>query len=379
MSSALKVLIVEDSEEDAQLILRFIQQYQKQIEVLRVENEVEMFKALDDGNWNLIVSDYNLPTFSGLQALEVLKKSGQDIPLILVSGTIGEDVATGALKAGATDYVLKSNLSRLPNVIERAINEAKSHQILRRIQHNLNQSKKMEAVGRFAGGLAHDVNNILTAITLYAEMAIKQLDAGNTEVVRSNIESILKSKKIAANIIGQVLQFSRQKNETNVHPIDVTTALVTFEPILKRLLSDKINLTIETPEVPLMVMANQTQLEQIFLNLTMNARDAITNQEGLVTIKLERIQLEEVPANLFILVKPGSYITIKVNDNGRGMDEGVVAQIFEPYFTTKEPDKGTGLGLSLVYGILHQLKGSVSVESIFGKGTTFTIYLPACI
>src|SRR4051812_14083226 len=170
-----RVLLVEDSADDVVLILRFIKQYSAKVEHVLVQSEAGLVKALEEHDFDLIISDFNLPTFSGLEAIKILRASGSEIPLILVSGTIGEATAVEALKMGATDYVLKSNLGRLPAAIDRAVKEAKAHLEFKALSEQLVHAQKMEAVGRLAGGVAHDVNNVLAATTLLSELAITQI------------------------------------------------------------------------------------------------------------------------------------------------------------------------------------------------------------
>jgi len=375
---SLRILLVEDSEDDAELVMRFARQNREKPDFHRVDSESLMRDALQKGPWDLVLSDYSLPSFSGLKAIQVLRDTGARIPLIIVSGTIGEDTAVGAIKAGATDYVLKSDLGRLPIAIDRAIQEARDRiqeeQRLQEAQQQLLQSQKMETVGRLAGGVAHDVNNVLAAITLFAELAIDQVKANQLDPAVESLEAILKSKETAAGIVRQLLLFSRHK----IGPaqiIDLVSVISGVESLIKRLIGEGIQLKLTKPTEPILVQGDRAQVEQIVLNLAVNARDAMS-EGGVLTATLESQKLDKTPPDARMPIKPWAYAVLTVTDTGCGMPESVIQKIFEPFFTTKEPGKGTGLGLSVVYGILAQVGGTITVNSKPNQGTTITIYWP---
>ncbi|MBI2606090.1 MAG: response regulator [Deltaproteobacteria bacterium] len=506
---SLQILVVDDSEDDVQLEMRFARQGDSMPKWRRVDTESQMREALNEQHWDLVLSDYNLPSFSGPDAIKTLRESGKDIPLILVSGTIGEETAIEALKAGASDYVLKSNLGRLATVIERALREAqarrerrkleeeifRAHQFLsvildslpmavyvckaggdmgityvshrieavtgyhprQFIEHSsfwterihpedsprffaelpklfengkaefqfrfrvadgsyrhfydilrlvrfpgtvedsivgvwidvhekvseearhqetekqLREAQKMEAVGRLAGGVAHDVNNVLAASTLFAEMALDQIQS-DPALVRESLEGILKSQESAASIIRQLLLFGRRRIGPS-QVVDFFSILTGIRPLIRRLIGEDIELKIHGPSEPLPVLADRAQLEQIVLNLCVNARDAMPTG-GKLNFTLEARNLDEIPADARISVGPGQYAVLTAQDSGCGIPAEVLPRIFEPFFTTKEPGKGTGLGLSVIYGILQQAGGTVTVESVTGQGTSIQIFWP---
>jgi CheY-like chemotaxis protein len=230
----------------------------------------------------------------------------------------------------------------------------------------------MEAVGRLAGGVAHDFNNLLTAIIGYSEflMSIPDLD----ETTRSCVEEIRKAGERAASLTGQLLAFSR-KQVLQPKVLDLNVVIANVDKMLRRLIGEDIDLEVIAEPQLWFLKADPGQIEQVIMNLAVNARDAMS-AGGRLTIETGNIKLDERFVRNHVEGTPGSYVMLQVRDNGQGMSEEVVAQIFEPFFTTKEQGKGTGLGLSTVYGIVKQSEGYIYVDSELGRGTSFTIYLP---
>lgn len=240
------------------------------------------------------------------------------------------------------------------------------------LKEQLLHSQKMEVVGRLAGGLAHDFNNLLTAITGYSELVLNFMDEDNP--LRQDVAEIRKAGDRAASLTRQLLAFSR-KQVLQPKVLDLNKTVESLGKMLKRLLPADIDLVI-SPEPNLgRVMADPGQIEQVILNLAINARDAVP-QGGRLSIETANVDLDESQARRLMEVTAGPYVMLTVSDNGCGMDSETRSHIFEPFFTTKETGKGTGLGLSMVYGIVKQSGGHISVHSKPGKGTTFKIYLP---
>lgn len=242
------------------------------------------------------------------------------------------------------------------------------------LKAQLIQAQKMEAIGRLAGGIAHDFNNILTAIIGYGSLLKTNIDKENP--LMAYIEQILSSAERAANLTQQLLTFSR-KQIISSKPINLNEIVKGIESLLLRLIGEDIELKLILTDKDLTVMADSGQIEQVLMNLAINARDAMP-RGGLLTIETELVELDKEYMKAHAVEVPGMYAMLSVTDTGTGMDKETRERIFEPFFTTKELGRGTGLGLAIVYGIIKQHNGYINVYSEPGKGTTFRIYIP-CI
>ena len=240
------------------------------------------------------------------------------------------------------------------------------------LETQLQQSRKMEAVGRLAGGIAHDFNNLLTIITGYTDLALSR-PAISLEL-RADIERIENAAARAAALVRQLLAFSR-KQVLQPKTLDLNSIVINLDKLLRRLMDDNIEMTTAVNENVGKVKADPAQIEQVLMNLVVNARDAMP-QGGRIVIETANIDLDSAYADGHATVKPGRYVMLAVSDTGTGMDRETAAHIFEPFYTTKESGRGTGLGLSTVYGIVKQSGGYIWVHSEPGKGSTFKVYLP---
>ncbi len=500
---ALRVLLVADSSTDAVLVLAALRREGRAVEHERVEDAAAMRVALDKATWHVVISEWSMPSFTAAAALDVLKKSGKDLPFLIVSRLGGEAFAVEAMRAGARDYLLKQNLVRLGPAIEREISgqaeravrrgadvalresearyrrivettsdgvaqidvegklmylnarlaavlgyepaellgrsilelvdvesragaaarisdrtpgplepverafirkdgtrvwmqvestaivdDAGRHQgrlvmmrdvtdrkraeeALRHSEEQLRQGQKMEAVGRLAGGVAHDFNNVLSVILSYSEMMLETLPP--SDPMRDDVEEILKAGRRAADLTRQLLLFSRQQiMEPKV--VDLNALLADMDKMLQRVLGEDVAL-VSTARSIGRVMVDPTSIGQVVMNLAVNARDAMPTG-GKLTIETGDVVLDDEFARAHVGVAPGRYVMLAVSDTGTGMDKATLAQIFEPFFTTKARGKGTGLGLSTAFGIVRQSGGTVWVYSEPDHGTTFKVYLP---
>jgi len=375
----LRVLLADDSENDAFLLLRVLRKAGYETVHERVSSARTMKLALQNQVWDIVISDYEMPGFGGFEALQVLKESGQDLPFILVSAVLSEETAVAAMKAGAHDFIMKRKLARLVPAIERELQEAQTRlarrtaeEALVQSEEQLRQAQKLEAIARLAAGVAHDFNNILTAISGHSELLLRQLDINDSR--RKNAEQIEKCAYMAAALTRQLLTFSR-KQVIEPRVLELNAIVGNIERMLARLIGEDIEFRTELDPNVGRIKADPGQLEQVIMNLAVNARDALPNG-GKLTITTSSVLLSERHRKNFPGLHPGKHVLLSVSDTGIGMSEQVKAHLFEPFFTTKPPGKGTGLGLATCFGIVRQSAGHIEVQSQLGKGTTFNLYFP---
>jgi signal transduction histidine kinase len=241
-----------------------------------------------------------------------------------------------------------------------------------RVQQRASQAERIAALGRLTGGVAHDFNNLLTAIIGYSDLIHRRLD--RIDPMKGEVEEILKAARRAAELTGQLLAFSRaQVLQPKV--IDLNRILIDISPMLRRVIGEDIRFATNLSESLGCVKADPGQIEQVIINLAVNARDAMP-KGGQLTVETANVDLDDSFHMAHPSTEPGSYIMMSISDTGHGIDKQILPHIFEPFFTTKTSAKGTGLGLATVYGIVKQSGGTVSVDSEPGRGTTFKVYLP---
>jgi two-component system, cell cycle sensor histidine kinase and response regulator CckA len=370
-----------------------------------VQNRDDFVAALEHGGIDLILSDFTLPAFDGLSALKIAQAGWPDLPVIMVSGTLGEEKAIDALKSGATDYVLKERLARLAPAVRRAMLEVETRAENKRLVGQFIEAQKMETIGQLASGVAHDFNNILAVIMGNNELLRSEL--GPDSPLREYAEEIRHASERAAGLTQQLLIFSRKQT---VQPVvlDLNDTLKGLDKMLRRLIGENISMTIIPGKQTGRVKADSGHVGQVLMNLVVNARDAMPNG-GRLTIATNNVTLDENyppcgasggtspeqvhPVRLPPLTHgagsstpqgkrthtgamPGDYVMLSVSDTGTGLTEEVKAHLFQAFFTTKPLGKGTGLGLATCQTIVQQSGGHIGIYSEVGRGTTFKVYFP---
>jgi signal transduction histidine kinase len=362
------VLVAEDSEDDYVLLTRELQTAGFQLVSSRVESATAMAVALEERTWDVVLSDWHIPGFGAPAAVEVLRGKGIDIPFIIVSGTIGEDIAVEAMKCGAHDFLVKDRLGRLVPAIERELADAQGRRERQRLSEQLMISDRMASVGLLAAGVAHEINNPLAAVLANIDLAHQdaaRLAHGSSEQ-RELLEELAEAREAAVrirDIVRDLKLFSRAEDEKRA-PVDVVRVLDSSLRMAANEIRHRARLVKELQPVP-PVEANESRLGQVFLNLLVNAAHAIP--EGRASSNEIRVATS---------LGPGGKVVVEVGDTGSGMPPDVLKRLFTPFFTTKPVGVGTGLGLSICHRIVAALGGEITVESTVGRGSSFRVTLP---
>ncbi len=377
MPRPVNVLIVEDSEDDAQLLTNELRRQGLKPAVLRVDSGPTLESALLERAWDIVISDHNMPGFSGDEALSLVRRFDPKLPFIVVSGTRGEEHAADVMRAGASDFIVKDRLHRLAPVVERELLMSALRADQRRVavaledsQRQLRESQRLEVVGRLAGGVAHDFNNLVGAILSYADIVLRSLPAD--DVHRDDVEEIKRAGRYAADLTRHLLAFSRQQ-VLQESVLDLNDVVLEEQGLLTRLVGPSVTVKVQLHPRLWLTKTDRTQIAQVLINLATNARDAMP-EGGVLTIATANLTVAPFEANG--LAEPGQYVRLVARDTGVGIPADLQPKIFDPFFTTKKPGEGTGLGLATVHGIVRQSGGHIYVHSEPGRGATFTIYLP---
>ncbi|HVN06948.1 MAG TPA: response regulator [Bryobacteraceae bacterium] len=369
MPVPLRVLLVADGEDEA---LRFIDELRTCDYVPtydRVTSAAEFRDALVQ-KWDVILVAHD--SVGALAALEILHETGSDIPLVAISGGVPEEAVLEVLKAGAAGYIAREHLSRLGVMVAREISQSEGRRERGRLEQQFRQAQKMEAVGRLAGGVAHDFNNLLTIVTGYADLL---LGSDLESPQRTALEEIRRAAERGGALTHQLLAFSRGQPFT-ARTVQLNSLIMNMEKMLSRLIGEDIDLITIPAADPATILTDPGQLEQVIMNLVVNARDAMPGG-GKLIIETANADVDQTYAGMNVDLKPGAYVVLAISDTGMGMDSETIAHVFEPFFTTKAPGKGTGLGLATAYGIVKQSGGAISIYSEPSRGTTVKIHLPA--
>ena len=373
MPPSLRILYLEDNAADREAVQRcIIRKSGLACEFTFVSDSAGYEAALARGDFDLILADYHLPGYDGMTALSAARQQHPGVPFIFVSGLIGEERAIESLKQGATDYILKDRLERLPEAIRRALSEAEERRQRIRLEADLVQARKMETIGQFAGGMAHDFNNLLTVIL--GQVSFLLDDEPLTPRAAEALRQVYTAGDHAARLVRQWLHFSR-KHPPLREAINLNTIVEETADLLRPLLGAPVSLTIEPFFPSPWILADRDMVVQVLLNLAANARDAMPGGGRLVIhTGLRNYSPEDAGRNPS--ARPGDFACLSVRDTGHGIPPDIVPHIFEPFFTTKPEGHGTGLGLAMVMDIIKRHDGWIEVEGQPGAGTTFTLLLP---
>lgn len=376
----LRVFFLEDNQDDVELELHELRKTGYAVEHEVARTRADFLDRLPRFSPDVVLADYSLPDITGIEAIALCKDANVDAPVILITGEGNEQIAVDSLRLGATDYIIKRNISGLPARVARALaiwSDRKARERAeaeeKRLQHLLFEIQKMEAIGRLTSGIAHDFNNILTGIMGYAELCLKRVP--EDQDLADKLRSVIAFSRRGAELIKQLLIFSR-KIPLEFEVIDLNAFIRETVQFLKRIIEEAVEIRLDLREGIPKIKCDTRQFTQVLMNLALNARDAMGGR-GLLTIRTDTGPLTPedsgpVPA----AGGGGDFVRLIVSDTGTGIDKDDLQRIFDPFFTTKKPGKGTGLGLSIVYAVVNAHGGMIRVSSEKGRGTSFGIFLP---
>jgi signal transduction histidine kinase len=366
--TGLRVLLVEDSPDDAEIVLAALRREGCEPDWTRVDNPAQMRAALREHSWDLVLCDYAMPRFDAMSALAVLKAEELDVPFIIVSGTMGEEAAVAAMKAGAQDFFSKDKLMRLPAAIERELREATLRAEQRRLQNRMLLSDRLVAVGTLAAGVAHEINNPLGYVIGNIDFALERLTRLQQPIgseVAETIAALRQAQEGAERIrvTARDLKVFCHSDEAERTSVDLERVLDSAIRMAWNEIRHRANLVRVFSPLP-RVDGNENRLGQVFLNLLINAAQAIgASPAGQHEIRITARCKD-------------NRVIVEVADTGGGMSAEIQKRLFEPFFTTKPIGVGTGLGLSICHAIISDLGGEINVHSRLGAGTRMQIELP---
>ncbi len=363
-ATPLHLLLIEDSEDDAAILLRELRRGGYEVAPTRIQTPEELEQALDAGPWDAIIADYALPRFDGLMAFCQVQRRGLDVPFLLVSGRIGEDTAVAAMKAGVHDFLLKDRLARLAPAVTRELREAQIRADRRRMQEQLILSERLSSLGMLAASVAHEINNPMASLMMNLRFALDEVPGQLTEDAAQALQEAIECSERIRDIIQDIKVFSRPDEQT-MCPTDLHRVLDLSLRMARNHIAHRARLIKDYQEVP-RVHGSEARLGQIFLNLIINAAQAIP--EG-------RPDEHEIRVTTCCVADGG--VRVEIRDTGTGIPPELRERIFEPFFTTKPGGVGTGLGLSICRRLVKEMGGNLGVESAPGQGSTFWLHLLA--
>ena len=380
----LRILILEDNPADAELEQRLLAGAGLDFTAVVVDTAASYQQQIDAFRPDVILADFSLPGFSGEGAIKIARERCPDTPVVVVSGTIGDEAAVELIRQGATDYILKDRPARLAPVIRRAVAEAEQRSRVARMQAHLQRARRLESIGRLANGVAHELNHQVGAILSYAafvrDQATGTLQRGtrlDLPGISRNAEHIEQAGQRVIKLVSQ-LREAGSRDVIRAELIDLNKVIGGIDELLRSAAgaSTEFRLCLSPRLWP--VTAYPGHVEHILLDLTTNARDAMPDG-GSFSIQTQNLTLGHSEA-ADLGLSSGSYVCLTARDSGTGMEPEVIERAFEPFFTTKpSAEGGGGLGLASVYGMTRQAGGTAAISSAPGTGTTVTVWLPAAI
>ena len=376
MSIPLHVLLVEDSEDDARLLMLELRRGGYAPALQRVDTSEAMQSALVERMWDVVISDYAMPNFNALAALKATRQSGLDVPFIVVSGAIGEQVAVDLMRSGAHDYVMKDNLARLVPAIRRELDEARMRAERREFEASLERARRLETLGELAGRVAHDLNNMLMPLVAYPDLILNQVPASGQ--VREDILRMQEAAERAAVVVQDLLTLAR-RGAYRMSPLSLNLVVKAYlrSPTLTDLAARYPNVSVSTELAPDIsyLLGSSPHLSKVIMNLVSNAFEALPDG-GEIKISTANESLDRAFLG-YSHISAGDYAVLRVSDTGVGIPEADMDRIFEPFYTKKEMGRsGSGLGLAVVYGVVSDHKGRIDVRSTVGIGSEFALYFP---
>jgi signal transduction histidine kinase len=368
MRNQLRVLVVDDSPEDATLLLRMLRHGGFNPVHQRVDTREDMVLAVESASWDIVISDWSMPQFSASAAFALLKERDLDLPFIIVSRIIGEETAVEALRAGAPDFMRKEELSRLGPAVERELREARLRRERHVLQDHLVLSERMASVGLLAAGVTHEINNPLACVMANLDLAARHLAAlaaseDRTAKIREGLRKASEAAERIRQIVGDMKVLSHFGEDTRA-PVELPRVIELALRMAWHEIRYRARVERDYSPAPI-VDANESRLGQVLLNLLVNAAQSIP--EGRPDQNLIRVSTRTDPTGNAVL---------EVSDTGHGIPKEIIAQLFTPFLTTKPIGVGTGLGLAISHRIIAAHGGQISVESQLGVGSVFRISLP---
>ncbi|MFQ5469158.1 MAG: response regulator [Gammaproteobacteria bacterium] len=370
------VLVVEDDIYSRRVLVSYLAGHG--YDVVEAENGLEALSILESSIPDIILMDAIMPEMDGYEACQRItnNQKTEDIPiLILTMLDDGESISRG-FEVGAIDYIPKPYnwpllFYRMKNIIDRI----RAERDRKRIELQLRQVQKIEAIGRLTGGIAHDFNNVLASVLGYTELALEKYGSDSDEKLSIYLNEIYQSGRRAQVMVDKMLTFCRQGDDSPLPFIDVSEVVSDIISIMKPILPSRIELTVSVEGRLPKILANPVELEQVIMNLCINARDAVEG-EGRIGISVaSRHNVHRQCSSCGQMIS-GEYVEICVEDDGEGIPQATAGRLFDPYFTTKEVGKGSGMGLSVVHGIVHDTNGHIVLDSE-REGARFLLYFPA--